>query len=519
MLPLFATRQRKCENVCDNVNNTALLLFSGRRHRDLTTPNDFREDAWALLQATQLVKAPSSAALNQALSDVMSLGRVLYDLGTESVWSNRRLAMEVLRILALVQESSFYQNDPQSVIQTSDQLRHRYVNVYGEAPEVNVSVLLDRMINANWVHLPRNDRIRLYPLGRRMVGWLLRLANESYKEYQMDPLERQLHQLRRAESYVQVYDEMGIDGADLVGQMVAGVLEMCRELRDNLSLHVFRRQALARVEVLRAELLRIQERFEMELDRSDRQRTPSQLHSLRKDANDAYSMTHLTSYETIGQVFQATSDLGNAPTRRIDEERWHEFLKQLAVGATDADGVDTALQFVDADAPFWLPFSLRISVDAEMLERGMRLMGEAVVLPTTPLSPVVIPEPQAATAEDLVQVFGTALPDDFKEASERLAGYLSERVDVPLAQAMEDLTATPADTVVHVLAASHMVMGPQAQLRIVNEPPPTSQRLIYTAYEVVGAGHPTEPCQLCELPGRTPRLRAGTPLRKGGGGG
>ena|GEM_PF-5411930 len=475
-------------------------------------PSDW-EDVHDIAQITQIIRSEPSVATSQALLDLMSLGRVLSDLGDDRVWQNPRLALDTLRILDILHQSTLYSRDAQSTILAEDQIRHRYYNLYGENPHIEPARLIFLLRSANWVQVQRGEPIRLTPLGRRMAGILLRSTNEALVYYRKSRLDQGLHDLRRQQAYAQAFDEQGIDGADTLGEKVAGLVQMAEDLKSDLAMSIFRGEVLTHLDVIKREMAAVLEEVDAALAREAASRhTPAQLRSLSAEASDAYAVAHTISYEALGEVFKATQDLGGAPVGRISEESLLEFLREAALQANEARNPLLAL-IDDGAAPevtLLMPVKLQLSADPGLLGRGL----EALLLaePPAPSSPppaIVFADPTEATAADLAAVRGEQDLHDFAAVAAQITAYLAAHGDTSLQRLVGVLCADALDAPVHLLGTAHVVKEPGASLRVVTDRAAASP-VTYDEYLLGGEGLviPAGPRTLRIVPSRALREEA-----------
>lgn len=470
----------------------------------------FEDDLSGLAAATQIIRSSSVKGGREALADLASLARVMQDLSDLHIWNQPQLVLDVLRLLDIVQQATFYSLDPQSAVRSPDQMRHRFFNLYGAYPQMDCGHFLNLLASANWVTLPKSGQFALTPVGRRLVGHVLRIVHEALEYHRLDRVQQGLLEIKRAEAYAEAFDRQGIEGADTLGQAVHALRQLAADLETDMAMRVFNRSALQHVALIQEQMRSVMEKIEAALEHGDGRHSPAQLRVLAAEAAQAYAVAHRISYEAVGEIWRSTSGLGQAPVRRINETLFLEFLRQAA--QDPKGGLGAILAFVDdgpdAAVPLMLPFRLQPPAGSDMIERGLAAMaGAAPRPPRLPPPPVTFRPARAATMTELAQMRVDDGMADFAAVVDRIETHLATARDLSLAELLGTLAAEPADAPVLLLALGALLRTPKASLRVAPGETPSPPWFSYHRYRVVsGRLEPLGPHAL--------RVRAELPLRR-----
>lgn len=87
-------------------------------------------------------------------------------------------------------------------------------------------------------------------LGKRLLDFLIRLANDSLAYYMHDDITRSLFQAKRDAELIEAYDDKGISGGNKLSSMIRNVEEAVEPLKDRELEYLANRHPLKQIQFI-----------------------------------------------------------------------------------------------------------------------------------------------------------------------------------------------------------------------------------------------------------------------------
>lgn len=205
-------------------------------------------------------KDDSAPELYQSMRDISYLAGVLSDLGTHQ-WLTPAELFKFLRIIQLLNEEALGLAEP---IENADTLYYRYRNKYTDPKppsKKQIEQIVNILVKYNW--LSKQSRlIKMRDVGKRMMDFLVRLANDSLAYYMQDEIGRSLFQARRDAEISEAYDDHGISGGNKIASMIRNVENAIQLLKERELEMLADRNALPQLELIHGLMEELQRKLE-----------------------------------------------------------------------------------------------------------------------------------------------------------------------------------------------------------------------------------------------------------------
>lgn len=388
-----------------------------------------------------------------ALKDLVMLAGVLRDMASERFWSEPRYVFDTLRAFELIRRSTFYEEE---AVQGEDELSYRFQRAYGEKPSIDIPRLVRLGRRNNWITTAANPPLKFTTPGRRMVGQLFRIANDSLFYYRRSPMLRDIYQAERDLQLARAYEDMGIGVHDTVASVMHNLENAVNDLRFMREKYVQDRKAVERYEAVIALVQMLERELEARMPppgeivdrRGEEQRRRSSLLFYRV-LQELSALLGENAYTSQVQVGRAVL--------RVDRDRWLQYLVDAFGGELRgmALGPLRMLQYLNEGAfgeelagdtgSLWLPFHLPPLLHERDIAAGAACLQDWIdkweaPAPRENVAPPVYDEARRVTAAELAGIVGgTSITQELAVDTRPLVDAVARRPGQSVAALINDL--------------------------------------------------------------------------------
>lgn len=137
----------------------------------------------------------------QTMEDLAFLSGVLNELRIDPSFQNPIAILRCLRIIQLLNEEALGQSEP---LENTEAIHHRYQERYvdDEPPsKKRIEAIVDVLIHQEWLG-KQSDQLKMRERGKRLMGALIRVANESLTHYSLHDRERSSEEQKQRTSAI-----------------------------------------------------------------------------------------------------------------------------------------------------------------------------------------------------------------------------------------------------------------------------------------------------------------------------
>ncbi|MDI6709791.1 MAG: hypothetical protein QME76_03750 [Bacillota bacterium] len=412
-----------------------------------------------------------------ALKDLVMLAGVLRDMASERFWSEPRYVFDTLRTFELIRRSTFYEEE---AVQGEDELAYRFQRAYGEKPSIDIPRLVRLGRRNNWITTAANPPLKFTTPGRRMVGQLFRIANDSLFYYRRSPALRDIYQAERDLQLARAYEDMGIGVHDTVASVMHNLENAVNDLRYMREKYVQDRRAVERYEAVIALVQMLERELEARMPppgeivdrRGEEQRRRSSLLFYRV-LQELSALLGENAYTSQVQVGRAVL--------RVDCDRWRQYLVDAFGGELRgmALGPLRILQYLNEGAfgeelagdagSLWLPFHLPPLLHEQDVTAGAACLQDWIDRWEAPAArddvpPPVYDEARRVTAAELAEIVGasTSIARELSVDTKPLVEAIARHPGRSVAALINDLGENWSDALRWLSAMAYLITEAEA---------------------------------------------------------
>lgn len=413
----------------------------------------------------------------RSMRDLISLAGVMKDLASQSVFDTPTEVLRFLRIIEFIHKESYgVEDDP---IDGTETLYYRYQRYYPEeAPsKKRINQIVNILTTNNWVS-KQGNHLKMMSVGKRMMGALTRLANDSLAYYLEDEIGRSLFQARRDAEMIEVYDDQGISGGNLIKSLTQNVKDEVMLLEERELELLADRNALPQLEAINELMKELAQKLDERLQAFETVEDSFGLSRLIQEGVSALTEGTSLSVGMINKYWRFMDMQQTVLKTTVSPERVRVYITKMFHPPLESDipNVHQLLSFMEQDQyegealdGMWLPVKYASPLSTESIHEGVQFLENYEPF---------IEEIEDATIPTFVEdtLDATSIEDMVKEASwlmtkasidtEKIEAYLEQKKEAEMEETIIETGSTSwSDAIRQLLGVAALEANKKVQVQ------------------------------------------------------